>query len=237
MKRAFVVSICAVLLMLATELPLRAGEVIDGVVATVNHQPVLRSDWNEAVDFEAFMQQKAVSHMTEAERGVTLRRLIDQQLLKSQMAEPHVLEPSEQRLQEDLAKLRAQLPGANDDATWQRLLADYGLNEASVKEHLRTQVLVMNFVEVRLRPDIHIQPEEVEAYYNQQLVPDLKLNGGKVIPLEEAAPRIRELLTQQRMDDMLDQWLHNLRQQAEIHSTVPLPEIGSAAKSSKTAND
>ena len=36
-------------------------------------------------------------------------------------------------------------------------------------------------------------------------------------------PRIRELLVQQHMDELLDAWLHNLRQQAEIHSTVPIP--------------
>ena len=35
-----------------------AGEVIDGVIATVNRKPLLQSDWDDAVRFEAFMQQK-----------------------------------------------------------------------------------------------------------------------------------------------------------------------------------
>ena len=74
----------------------------------------------------------------------------------------------------------------------------------------------MNFVEVRLRPNIHVQGDEVEAYYQNQLLPDLQKSGGKVVALDEVEPRIRELLTQQRMDELLDAWLHNLRQQAEI---------------------
>ena len=78
----------------------------------------------------------------------------------------------------------------------------------------------MNFVEVRLRPNVHVQPDEVETYYKNQLLPDLRKNGGKVVPLNEVEPRIREFLTQQRMDELLDAWLHNLRQQAEIHSSV-----------------
>ena len=41
--------------------PASAGEVIDGVVASVNRQPVLRSDWEEAIAFEAFMQQKPLA--------------------------------------------------------------------------------------------------------------------------------------------------------------------------------
>ena len=78
----------------------------------------------------------------------------------------------------------------------------------------------MNFVEVRLRPNVHVQPEEIEAYYQNQLLPDLQKTGGAVITLNEAEPKIRELLVQQRMDELLDVWLHNLRQQAEIHSTA-----------------
>ena len=89
-----------------------------------------------------------------------------------------------------------------------------------MKQHLRTEVQVMNFVEVRLRPDVRIQQDEVESYYQHQLLPDLQKNGGKPIPLDEVEPRIRELLTEQRIDEMLDAWLHNLRQQADIHSSV-----------------
>jgi hypothetical protein len=70
---------------------------------------------------------------------------------------------------------------------------------------------------------VHIREDEIEAYYHNRLLPDLRSNGGKVIPLDEAGPSIRELLTQQHIDELLDAWLHNLRQQAEIHSTVPLP--------------
>ena len=49
-----------------------AGEVIDGVIATVNRKPLLQSDWDDAVRFEAFMQQKPLASVTEADR---VRRL------------------------------------------------------------------------------------------------------------------------------------------------------------------
>ena len=89
----------------------------------------------------------------------------------------------------------------------------------------------MNFVEVRLRPNVHVQPEEIEAYYKNQLLPDLQKTGGTMVTLNEAEPRIRELLVQQRMDELLDAWLHNLRQQAEIHSTVPIPAGNAVGRS------
>jgi hypothetical protein len=93
----------------------------------------------------------------------------------------------------------------------------------------------MNFVEVRLRPDVHIQQDEVEAYYQHQLLPDLRKNGGKPIPLDEVESRIRELLTQQRIDEMLEAWLHNLRQQAEIHSSVPIPGVNAPGDAAATS--
>ncbi len=207
-----------------------AGEVIDGVVVTVNHKPIFRSDWDEAVCYELFMQRKPVSQVTETDRVTALQRLIDRQLLKAQMSDVHSLEPSEDDLQTDVAKLRAQFPEGKNDDGWQKLLAGYGLNEELLKAHLRTEVQVMNFVEVRLRPNVHVQPEEVEAYYKDQLLPDLEKTGTKVVSFEDVEPRIRELLTQQHMDELLDAWLHNLRQQAEIRSSVAIPALNIPAE-------
>ena len=90
-------------------------------------------------------------------------------------------------------------------------------------EHLRTETQMMNFVEVRLRPNVRVQPEEVEAYYRAQLLPDLEAAGVKLVTLQEVEPKIRELLVQQHIDQLLDAWLHNLREQTPVHSTVALP--------------
>jgi peptidyl-prolyl cis-trans isomerase SurA len=223
MKRIFQLAICVLLLLPATVPFALAGEVIDGVVATVNRQPLFQSDWEEAICFEAFMQQKPLADVTQADRVKALQRLIDRQLLQAQMGDEAFLQPSQDDIDKDAAKLRAQVANGGNDVSWQNLLAEYGLTPDTLKNHLRTEVRVMNFVEVRLRPHLHIQPEEIAAYYTNQLLPDLKQNGGKTVALSDVEPRIRELLIQQRMDELLDAWLHNLRQQAEIHSSIALP--------------
>jgi hypothetical protein len=135
------------------------------------------------------------------------------------------MRPSEEKLQQDIARLRAQVPNGNDDAAWGKLLASYGLNEPTLKQHLSDEVQVMNFIEVRLRPNVHVNEDEIESYYKNQLVPDLEHNGGKVLALDAVKGRIQELLTEQRIDELLDAWLHNLRQQAEIHSSVAIPGV------------
>jgi SurA-like protein len=224
MKRVLHFAMCTLLLP-ALVVSAIAGEVIDGVVVTVNHKPIFRSDWDETVCYELFMQRKPVTQVTEADRVTALQRLIDRYLLKAQMGNTQSMQPSEDDLQSDVAKIRSQLSNGKDDSGWQKLLASYGLTEELLKEHLRAEVQVMNFVEVRLRPNVHVQPEEVEAYYRNQLLPDLEKAGGKMVSFEDVGPRIRELLTQQHMDELLDTWLHNLRQQAEIRSNVSIPAL------------
>jgi SurA N-terminal domain len=230
MRRLFHLATCVLFLLPATAAPTFAGEIIDGIVVTVNHKPIFRSDWDEAVCYELFMQRKPVTQVTEADRVTALQRLIDRQLLKSQMSDIRYLQPSEEDLRGDVAKLRSQVPEGGNDQSWQKLLAGYGLTEELLKDHLRAEVEVMNFVEVRLRPTVHVQPEEVAAYYHNQLLPDLERTGGKVISFEDVEPRIRELLTQQHMDELLDAWLHNLRQQARIWTGVPIPALKAPAE-------
>ncbi len=224
----FALSLLFLLLPLRT-LPALAGEVIDGIVVTVNHKPILRSDWDEAVCYELLMQGKPIAQATEADRASALQRLIDRQLLAAQMSGADSFQPSEDDLQTDVAKLRAEFPYGRDDASWQKLLAGYGFNEQMLRSHLRAELRIMNFVEARLRPNVRVREEEIEAYYRNQLLPDLKEAGSKTISFEDVEPRIRELLTQQRMDELLDAWLHNLRQQAEIRTTVPIPPSDAAA--------
>jgi hypothetical protein len=224
MRRHIAILGCAFLL-LAIAPGSFAGELIDGVVATVNRKPVLRSQWSEAVRFEAFMHQKPLADVSQQERVAALQRLIDRQLLDAQMGDEKALRPSDTELDADLAQLRKKFPAGSSDDRWHALLEAYGLTEAEVTAHLKDEVEVMNFIDVQLRPNVRIQDAEVQSYYQAKLVPDLKQSGARAMSLDEVAPKIRELLVQQHMDEMLDAWLHNLRQQSHIETLVPLPAM------------
>ena len=226
MKRLRYIAISILLLVPLTAL---TGEVIDGVIATVSRKPILQSEWDDAVRYEAFMQQKPLRAVTEGDRVSALERLIDRRLLESQMSDANRFAPSRDEVRVSLAKLREQIPGAKDDQAWQKMLSSYALKERDIEAGLRSETLMMNFIEVRLRPSVHVQPEEVEAYYRAQVLPDMEKVGVKVVTLEELEPRIREVLVEQHIDQLLDTWLHNLRQQTPIHSSIPLPARRSAA--------
>jgi hypothetical protein len=215
--------------------PASAGETIDSVIATVNRRAVLASDWDEAVRFEALLGHKSLAELTEADRIGALQRLIDQQLLASQMIDSGYKEPNADDLNSQLNKLRAGFAGGTRDDVWQRTLASYGLTEPVLRNHLKLELQMMNFIDVRLRPNVRIHRQEVEAYYNDKLLPEIRKNNGKPVPLSEVELKIRELLTQQRVDEMLEAWLHNLRQQAKIQSSVPIPALSASTPPQENA--
>ena len=71
-------------------------------------------------------------------------------------------------------------------------------------------------METRLRPNIHIDSGSIETYYREKLLPELRQSGVKEVPLVQVSPKIRELLAQQRMNELLAAWLHDLRGQSDI---------------------
>ena len=100
-----------------------AGEVIDGIVATVNHAPLLRSDWDEAVRFEAFMQQKRLAEVTDRRPRRCFAPHDRPPALEGADAEVRYMRPSDADLAADIEKLRSQIPGADNPQGWSKSLA------------------------------------------------------------------------------------------------------------------
>src|SRR5262249_35432617 len=193
---------------------------LDRIVATVNGTAILESDWDEAVRFECFLEQKPLSSLTPADLKVSLERLIDQTLIQQQMqsAKFAILAPEEaaQRVREVQAQAEGNWSSHSPKESWQQALASYGLNQQVFEVRAAMQVQTLRFIDLRFRPNIHIDKGSVEAYYREQLLPQLQRDGAKQTPLAEVSPKIEEILVQQTMDKMLTAWLRDLRAQSEV---------------------
>jgi len=82
----------------------------------------------------------------------------------------------------------------------------------------------MKLVEDRLRPSIHIDEQAVETYYHDQLLPEMKRAGSRATPLTEVFGRIKDLLAEKKMNELLSGWLANLR--SGSHILAPEPSAG-----------
>jgi hypothetical protein len=215
MKRLIAILIGFSLWLTASSMLAQTGETIDRIVATVNKQPLLMSDVDENVRMEAFLEGRQPTSLSPEERKAVLNRLIDRELLLQQMQADY--SPTDEEVSRRVASIREQLKLAGNDEAWQKALAGWGLSTAEVEAFVRTQLQVMRFVDLRLRPTIRVDEQAIEAYYRDSLVPEVRKSGTEPEPLQQLRPKIRELLVQQKMDGVLESWLSNLRTQSEVH--------------------
>ena len=77
-----------------------------------------------------------------------------------------------------------------------------------------------------MRPAVNIDSKSIESYYNQELLPQLRNSGEKVVPLTDVSPKIKELLTQQKVNELLLAWLQNLRAGSNIRTESSPSVVG-----------
>jgi peptidyl-prolyl cis-trans isomerase SurA len=214
-----------------------SGEVIERLVAVVNREVILQSDWDEAVRYEALMAAKSLAELTPGDVTGALDRLIDQQLLRQQMQGFRLPAPSTAELEDKLAEVRKLYPEGSSDAGWRAALARYGISEKALNARLATQLEVMEFIDIRLRPEAKVTPQAVEDYYRQKLLPQLGEAADKASqPDAEVTAKIQELLTQEKIDELLTSWLRGLREQATIRVQAgPDALLGSAKSAANRA--
>lgn len=211
-KYAILVLICS----LFCSLPLRAGQIIDRIVATVNGHIILQSDWDDAVRCEAIMNGHAQEQVTPKERKDVLDRMIDQELLQeqgSQQQSPPANNSDVLQRQEQIKKFYNTV---TDNQAWSKLLVQYHVTEDEIKNKIALQMQLMQLINAHLRPEVEIDQKSIESYYNQDLLPQLRKAGTQEIPLSKAAPQIKEILTQKKMNQLLVAWLQNLRSGSKI---------------------
>ena len=201
------------------------AEVIDRIVATVNGQIILQSDWDEALCYEALVSNRALSAFSDDDRRAVLDRLVDQELLREQMKSADFGHATDAEVAARIADARKQYPQASSDEAWHSLLALYHLNEKDLFAHVQRQIDVMRLVDARLRPAVQIDSKSIEAYYHDQFVPKVRQVGASAVPLAEVATRIRELLTQEKVSEMLVSWLQTLRSEGDVH----IPGVSSSS--------
>ena len=193
-----------------------SAEVIDRIVATVNGHIILQSDWNDALRYEALLSARTLSDFNESERRAVLDRLIDQELLSEQMKSASFQHASEQEAQDQIASARKLYPEANTDGGWQAVLSKYDLTEEALLAHVKEQIDLMRLVDAHLRPAVQIDSKSVEAYYRDKFVPQLKQSGEQEVPLADVSAKIRELLTEERVNEMMVSWLQSLRSESKV---------------------
>ena len=196
---------------------------LDRVVAIVNGDLILESDVEAEKRFAAFQPFSDPKPMSEDD---LINRLIDRTLILQQM----VLQPgapiTDDAVDLELATLRKAIPRCaayhcDTDAGWQKFVADQGFTIDEVRERWRQRMEVLRFIEERFRMGIRISQAEIDDYYKTTMLPAYVKENAQPPAEASIADRIQEILLQQRVDKLLDDWLTSLRAEGGVRILKP----------------
>lgn len=155
-----------------------------------------------------------------------LDRLIDQELLSEQMTSASFPHATEEEAVAQIDNARIQYPDAVTAQDWQKVVARYDLTVPELVKHVREQIDLMRLVDAHLRPTVQIDSKSIEAYYRDKFVPQLKQSGASGVQLADVSTKIRELLTQQKVNELMVSWLQSLRSESKVSLPAASESLG-----------
>jgi peptidyl-prolyl cis-trans isomerase SurA len=206
--------------------------VLDSVIAVINGDVLLESDLQQELAM-ATLQPFSLPPGKDLESRAA-QRLINRVLILQQMkAQGMAIVIPDAALQKDLDDLRRQLPACaayhcQTEEGWAKFLADHNLTPSEVETRWRERMQILRFIDARFRAGVRISQVEIKEYYNKTLVPQLEAANSKAPALDSVSGRIEEVLLQQHVNSLLQDWLKSLRDQGNVLILDPALDIGNS---------
>lgn len=204
--------------------PAAQGVLLDRIVAVVNGEVILESDVDEERRFEE-LEPYHDSRVTYS-RDRAIQRLIDRALILQQAE----LEPEEAvtdtELDAQLARVKNDIPECKQyhcetPEGWATLLRDHGFTVEEFRDRWKKRMELLKFIEVRFRNGVKISDDEIKAYYTKTMMPEYEKRNATAPKLPVISKRIEEVLLQQEVGALLEDWLKSLRAQGSVKVMTP----------------
>ena len=209
----------------ADSLPAQQPVVLDKVIAIINGDVLLQSDLQGEMDMAALQPLSVPPGQNTPQRAG--RRLINRTLILQQMREQEFSDPiSDEQLNQSIDELRKQLPACaryhcTTDEGWAAFLKEHNLTPEEVDARWRQRLQILAFIDLRFRAGMRIPQSEIADYYNKIFVPQFKTERVKPPSLASVSDRISEILLQQHVNGLLQEWLTSLRAQGSVQILDP----------------
>lgn len=184
---------------------------VERVVAMVNRTPILASDVELAE--LAGLVPRAPGEDDAAYRATVVEALIALSLRWQELDRTGLAVRVRARPEAAWAAVVARVGG---EETLRQRLAAAALPESLLRELVRRLAIVEAYVAERFGPFVRPSPQEVEAAYEGELVPELAARGVAAPPLDEVRGKLEELLRQRKLAAEVERWTAELAQRARI---------------------
>jgi exonuclease I len=180
--------------------------VIDKVEAVVNDHVITMSDVDRAVQVEK-SEVSGAGKDESALRKAALDSLINRALLLDDARKFTLAQVTPAEVEQAFMKVKNGYP---DEKSFEEALKREGITQDELKYNLRDQILVVKYVDLRIRAFVLVTPDEEKKYYEEH-----KKDFG-TRDFAEVEPEIKRLLTEQKTDKKLAEYLRDLKKDANI---------------------
>jgi hypothetical protein len=194
-------------IILASVTPVRSQEVVDRIAARVENDIILLSEVHELRAY-----QKLVDGKSESDAQI-LDRLVDQWIVRTEAIAARFPKPSAAEIDHSVDRLKKSFAS---DSEFEARKRESGLTDAQIREVVEAQLYLSNYLDSRFRPAVQVDPQEIEKFYQEALLPRAKARGQEPPTLEAAREAIQEALLQRGINAQAEQWIRESRSRLHV---------------------
>ncbi|MFZ0631839.1 MAG: peptidylprolyl isomerase [Acidobacteriaceae bacterium] len=193
---------------------------LDHVVAIIGSNVLLQSDVEQEMQLSALEPLQVLPGQNTPDAA--LRRLIDRTLILEQMEQQQQsTTTAAPEVQKSIEQLRKEIPACaryhcENEQGWDDFLKAHDLTPELVQQRWSQRMAMLHFIDLRFRSGIRISQEQIAAYYHNTLAPALEKEHQFVPPLDTVSARVQEILLQQQVSGLFQDWLSSLRDQGNV---------------------
>lgn len=181
--------------------------IIDSIAVHIGNDVVTESEVRELADFQELIDGHAQS------RAEVLQELVDQWIVRTEAATMKFPKPGTDEINQEFQALLKHFPTAAD---FQTRLAAVNLTQDELRRVIARQIYYVRFLNYKFHAAAEVTSAQIEGYYQQQLSPQLQKRGSAIPPLSQVEAQIRQLLTQEQINQKAAQWLEEAKARLKI---------------------
>ena len=181
--------------------------IVDRVLARIENDVITLSDVRELAAYQRLAGREP------AKEPELLRELIDQWVVAHDAAAARFAEPPPKQVDAEFNALQNQVGTPEKFAA---RLRELDLLPEDVRKLVAKQIFLDSYLDRKFRAVARVEPGDVEQYYNEQFVPQLKSRNQQIPPLDDVRDSITDLLIERDITQRSQQWIDQARAQLDI---------------------
>jgi parvulin-like peptidyl-prolyl isomerase len=190
---------------------LTAAEIVDRIVAVVDRYAITLTEAEQTVELAKFRGNDALA-LSDA-----VESLIESHLIEREVKRYPGIQVSSDDIRLAVESLRESYPSADD---FRRAVELQGLTDAGLEQLLKKQLTISLYLDRRFRSLVYVTEEEIQKFYEEELVPRLVAAGKDAPGRQSVEDGIRSVLVERKFNERVEQWIESLKSRSRIRRYV-----------------